>query len=88
MWTYVAGAILGVTGAAVARLLWTGDRDLYIDMQRVNREVRDQELAHTDDDASDMCKARVKRRMKQGVACKEPPLFTGKKLHLVKAKSA
>jgi hypothetical protein len=92
MWVYVAGAIIGVTGAAIGHVWWRSVKegeDLYIDMERVNREARDQELAHAEDESSDMCKARVKRRMKLGEACKEPPLFNGKKgLHLVQAKRA
>jgi hypothetical protein len=88
MWHYAAGAVVVGTIALAGRILYKAQKEdeLYIDMERVNREARDQELDELDSESSDMCKARVKRRMKLGEACSEPPLFNGKKrLHLVEA---
>jgi hypothetical protein len=72
---------------ALAQYL-TREKPLYIDMERVNRESRDQELEHAEDDATDICKARVKRRMRLGSSCKEKPLYNGKVLAFDQNKSA
>lgn len=56
-------------------LSWFGKAPvLYVDMRRVLREVRAQELRETDIN-SERCMARVRRRMMEGTGCTAPPWF-------------
>lgn len=92
MWPYAAGVIVLGAVAAVGRTVYKAltDDSWYIDMKRVNQALREREWWLEEDEASDMCKARVRRRMKLGVACKESAAYNGreKRIHLVPAKRA
>lgn len=96
MWIYAVGAVAGVTVATIGRVLWKSVQseeeqriqgiNTKLSMDAEQRLIDERE--HVDDEASDLCKARVRRRMKDGEKCKEAPLIGKKRIHLVKAKRA
>jgi hypothetical protein len=96
MWIYAVGAIAGVTFAAMGRVMWKslrGDEEQRIQgttsQLLIDAEVRrTEEMAHVDDEASDICKARVRRRMKLGHECKEAPLIGKRRFQLVETQRA
>jgi hypothetical protein len=55
-----------------------GERELTVDMRRVNVELRRAALAGLDDDVA--YRERVKQRMREGVRCSHPPLVDRRKV--------
>ncbi len=61
---------------------WLGwHRDEFIDPRRVNDEIRLERRRELDEDPE--YRARVKRRMREGMACPLPPLYDRGKGHAV-----